>query len=48
MRNRRQTACALFVYSDADFDIHYVDAKGNLSPDEALRAVKETVARPMR
>jgi quercetin dioxygenase-like cupin family protein len=46
---RCTTACALFVYSDAGFDIHYVDAKGkDLSPVEALRAVKETVANPMR
>jgi len=39
--------CTLYVYSDAIFDMHYVDAKGQeLSPDEALKAVKEIPAKP--
>ncbi len=39
------TACSLYVYGDAAFDIHYVDAQGGeISPDAALKAVKETAA----
>lgn len=39
--------CLLYVYSDATFDMHYVDDKGQeISPDEALRKVKETAAQP--
>lgn len=35
-------SCVMFIYTDAAFDIHYVDAKGNeISPDNALKAVKE-------
>jgi quercetin dioxygenase-like cupin family protein len=42
-------ACSLFIYSDAPFDIHYVDGQGKeLSPSEALKAVKETAAEPMK
>jgi quercetin dioxygenase-like cupin family protein len=42
-------ACSFYVYSDAPFDIHYVDGQGkDLSPDEALRAVKETAAKEMK
>jgi quercetin dioxygenase-like cupin family protein len=38
------TACSLYVYSDAAFDMHYVDAAGKeIAPDIALRAVGETV-----
>jgi quercetin dioxygenase-like cupin family protein len=38
-------ACMLYVYSDAAFDMHYVDAKGQeIPPDEALKNVKETAA----
>jgi quercetin dioxygenase-like cupin family protein len=38
--------CVLYVYSDAAFDIHYVDEQGKeISPDEALKAVKETAAK---
>jgi quercetin dioxygenase-like cupin family protein len=38
--------CALYVYSDAPFDMHYVDGQGKeLSPDEALKVVKETAAK---
>jgi len=34
--------CVLYVYSDAVFDIHYVDAQGNeLAPDQAFKAAKE-------
>ena len=41
------TACVLYVYSDAAFDIHYVNAKGDeLTPDDALKAVKEKQAKP--
>lgn len=41
------TACSLFVYSDAAFDMHYVDAQGKeIPPEEALRAVKETPGKP--
>lgn len=40
--------CVLFVYSDAAYDIHYVDGQGNeISPDQALTAVKETAATAM-
>jgi len=46
---RCTTPCALFVYSDSAFDIHYVDLHGKeVSPDDALKAVKETAARPMK
>lgn len=38
-------ACALFVYSDAPFDMHYVDAQGKeIPPEAALKAVGETAA----
>jgi quercetin dioxygenase-like cupin family protein len=40
-------ACQLYVYSDAAFDMHYVDDQGKeISPDEALKKVKETAAQP--
>jgi quercetin dioxygenase-like cupin family protein len=43
---RGVTNCVLFVYSDAAFDIHYVNAAGNeISADEALKAVGETPAK---
>ncbi|HEV8267329.1 MAG TPA: cupin domain-containing protein [Thermoanaerobaculia bacterium] len=39
-------ACMLFIYSDAPFDMHYVDDKGaEITPDEALKKVKETAAK---
>ena len=39
------SGCSLYVYSDAAFDMHYVDAQGNeITPDAALKAVKETAA----
>jgi quercetin dioxygenase-like cupin family protein len=42
---RCTTACVFFVYSDAAFDIHYVDAAGSeISPEQALKAVKEQPA----
>jgi quercetin dioxygenase-like cupin family protein len=35
--------CVLYIYSDAAFDIHYVDEQGKeIAPAEALKAVKET------
>ena len=41
--------CSLYVYSDGIFDMHYVDAQGKeISPDEALKAVKETPATEMK
>src|SRR5713101_5522107 len=41
--------CVLYIYSDAAFDIHYVDEQGKeISPDLALKAVKETVATEVR
>ena len=37
--------CTLYIYSDAAFDIHYVDGQGKeISPADALKAVKETAA----
>ena len=43
---RCDTACTLYVSSDAAFDMHYVNAEGNeLSPDDALKVVKETAAK---
>jgi quercetin dioxygenase-like cupin family protein len=46
---RCTSACVLYVYSDAAFDIHYVDAQGKeISPDDALKAVKETAAKGMK
>ena len=45
-RFRCTSACALFIYADAAFDIHYVDAQEKeLSPDDALAAVKEKAAK---
>ena len=42
-------ASLLYIYSDAAFDIHYVDAKGDeIPPDVALKAVKETAATEMK
>lgn len=35
-------ACTLYVYSDAVFDMHYVDAQGTeIPPESALKAVGE-------
>jgi quercetin dioxygenase-like cupin family protein len=42
---RCDRSCVLYIYSDVAFDIHYVDGKGKeISPGEALKAVKETAA----
>ena len=42
--------CVLYVYSDAPFDIHYVDKQGKeISVDDALKAVNEaTVSMPAK
>ena len=41
--------CTFFFYSDGAFDIHYVDAQGTeLSPDDALKAVKEKAVPAMK
>jgi quercetin dioxygenase-like cupin family protein len=42
-----QQACLLYIYSDAAFDLHYVNAQGTeIAPADALTMVKETVAAP--
>ena len=41
--------CMLYIYSDEAFDTHYVDGQGrDIAPDEALKAVGETVAKVMK
>ena len=46
---RCEQACQFYVYSDAAFDIHYVDAAGKeISPAEAMKAVKEVAATEMK
>jgi len=41
--------CLLYVYSDAPYDIHYVDAQEKeISPDDALKAVKEKAGGPKK
>ena len=41
------TACKFYLYSDAAFDIHYVDSKGTeMSPDDALKGHKEKAGKP--
>ena len=41
--------CALYIYSDVAFDIHYVDGQGKeISPAEAMKAIKETAATEMK
>jgi len=41
--------CTFFFYSDGAFDIHYLDKQGaEISPDEALKAVKEKAAKAMK
>lgn len=43
------SACALYVYSDSVFDMHYVDKQGNeISPADALKASGEKPATEMR
>jgi quercetin dioxygenase-like cupin family protein len=40
---RCEQACQMYIYSDAAFDIHYVDAQGNEIPSaEALKAKSKT------
>jgi quercetin dioxygenase-like cupin family protein len=42
---RCQQACQMYIYSDAAFDIHYVNAQGNEIPAaDALKAVGQKVA----
>lgn len=46
---RCEKACQLYIYSDVAFDIHYINKQGNeISPSEALKAVKETAATEMK
>jgi quercetin dioxygenase-like cupin family protein len=41
------SACKLYIYSDAAFDIHYLDQQGmEISAEDALKRVKETAAKP--
>ena len=38
--------CMLYIYSDAAFDIHYVDGQGKeISPDDALKSAKPAPAK---
>lgn len=40
------SSCMFYVYSDAAFDIHYVDAQGKeISPDDALKADEANVSK---
>ncbi|HEX8108905.1 MAG TPA: cupin domain-containing protein [Kofleriaceae bacterium] len=42
-------ACTFLLYSDQKLDIHYVDPQGKeISPDEALKPVRETAATAMK
>jgi quercetin dioxygenase-like cupin family protein len=42
-------SCVLYIYSDAAFDIHYVDKQGNeIQPAAAMKAVKEKAATEMK
>jgi quercetin dioxygenase-like cupin family protein len=46
---RCERNCLFYIYTDAAFDIQYVDAEGKeISPTEALKAAKETVATEMK
>ena len=48
-QSRCDRPCVLYIYSDVALDIHYVDGKGKeISPAEALKAVKETAATDMK
>ena len=39
-----EQSCQMYIYSDAAFDIHYVNSQGNeISPADAIKAVKEKV-----
>jgi quercetin dioxygenase-like cupin family protein len=42
-------ACTIYIYSDAAFDIHYVNGQSNeISPDEGLKAVREKAGTVMK
>ena len=42
-------SCALYIYSDTAFDIHYTDKQGNeMAPADALKAVREKPATEMK
>ncbi len=42
-------ACSIYIYSDAAFDIHYVDKQGNeLTPADALKPFREKPATEMK
>ena len=46
---RCKDKCIFFFYSDGAWDMHYVDAQGTeISPDDALKAVKEKPATAMK
>ena len=41
---RCANSCVFYIYSDAAFDIHYVDGQGKeMTPGDALKAVKESL-----
>ena len=42
-------SCVLYIYTDAAFDIHYVNGQGEeIAPAEAMKAVKEAAATEMK
>ena len=44
-----EQSCQFYVYSDAAFDLHYVNKKGDeISPAEAMKAVREKAATQMK
>ena len=44
-----QQLCQFYIYSDAPFDMHYVDKQGNeVQPPQALKSVREKVATGMK
>ncbi len=46
---RCAAACGFYIYGDAAFDIHYVDAGGTeIAPADALKPLKETPATEMK
>ncbi len=48
-RFRCEGACRFYLYSDAAFDIHYVDERGaEIAPTAALAPLNETVAMEMQ
>lgn len=41
---RCTSSCVFYIYSDAAFDMHYVDGQGKeMAPGDALKAVKESL-----